>query len=390
MSGKKTLQQMQEELEAKQEAERRATMGVGRFRNGPTALSRVFANRPQDRVVVDVFETGRVQQPPTVFPRPKSVVVNATSRPLTCGTISGHIARARAAEEECSKQVKFFRLLETKYGAVKGNDYSYEEAMMRYHNDKDVKMKEKMKQLEAEQRREDRFRELNDDWDKATAVASRFPTREQKVVYAHPRGSQQEQQQQYEQQAQQEKDFKEYWQREQDHARAYAHAHAHSQYEPPRQNYARGGPSPPRQRPASPKKRTPTSPRSILIEQYPIPHTRREAIAVMGLPSHPEPTDREIKLAFNAQALRLHPDKNAHNSVEAAVRFDQLHHAYKLLRKQAGGGRGRGHGNRGRHRSRYGRASRASRYRRKTHHRRHSIKIYKKKSKNNTTTRKHK
>ena len=162
-------------------------------------------------------------------------------------------------------------------------------------------------------------------------------------------------------------------------ARAYAHAHA--QYEPPRQNYARGGPSPPRQRPASPKKRTPTSPRSIFVEQYPIPHTRREAIAVMGLPSHTEPTDREIKLAFNAQALRLHPDKNAHNPVEAAVRFDQLHHAYKLLRKQGGGGGGRKRGTKGTRKSRHRRASRASRYRRKTHRRRHSVKIHKKNSK---------
>ena len=371
----KSLKQMEAEIVAareKQEAERR---GIGRFPNGPTALSHVFANRPQYREVVDVFETERVQQPPTVFPRPKSVVVHGFKPPITCGTVSGHIARARAAEEECSKQVKFFRLLETKYGAVKGNDYSYGEAMMRYHNDKDVKMREKMKQLEADQRREDRFRELNDDWSKATAAAAaQFPRREQKVVYAQPRGMRQD-----EEQAQQETDFKEYWQREQDHARAYAHAHA--QYEPPRQNYARGGPSPPRQRPASPKKRTPTSPRSIFVEQYPIPHTRREAIAVMGLPSHPEPTDREIKLAFNAQALRLHPDKNAHNPVEAAVRFDQLHHAYKLLRKQGGGGRGRRRGTKGKRKSRHGRASRASMYRRKTHRRRHSVKIHKKNSK---------
>ena len=385
MSGEKpkSLKQMEEEIIAareQQEAERRASMGIGRFANGPTALSHVLANRPQDREVVDVFETGRVQQHPTVFPRPKSVVVHGFTPPITCGTVSGHIARARAAEEECSKQVKFFRLLETKYGAVKGNEYSYGEAMMRYHNDKDVKMREKMKQLEAEQRREDRFRELNDNWSKATAAAAaQFPMREQKVVYAQPRGMQQD-----EQQAQQEKDFKEYWQREQDRARAYAyaHAHAHSQYDPPPgHNYARGGPSPPRQRPASPKKRTPTSPRSILIEQYPIPHTRREAIAVMGLPSHPEPTSREIKLAFNAQALKLHPDKNAHNPVEAAVRFDQLHHAYKLLRKQGGGGRGRRRGTKGKRKSRHGRASRASRYRRKTHHRRHSVKIHKKNSK---------
>ena len=371
---KKSLKQMEEEIIAareKQEAERR---GIGRFPNGPTALSRFLANRPQDREVVYELETGRMQQPPTVFPRPKSVVVHGFTPPITCGTVSGHIARARAAEEECSKQVKFFRLLETKYGAVKGNEYSYGEAMMRYHNDKDVKMREKMKQQEADQRREDRFRELNDGWSKAdAAAAAQFPRREQKVVYAQPRGMRQD-----EEQAQQEKDFKEYWQREQDRARAYAHAHA--QYEPPRQ------------RPASPKKRTPTSPRSILIEQYPIPHTRREAIAVMGLPSHPEPTDREIKLAFNAQALRLHPDKNAHNPVEAAVRFDQLHHAYKLLRKQGGGGRGRRRGTKGKRKSRHGRASRASRasrYRRKTHRRRHSVKIHKKTLKNNTT-RKHK
>ena len=370
---KKSLREMEEEIIAareKQEAERRASEGIGRF-SGATALSRAFANRQQAR---EELVTGRMQQPPTVFPRPKSVVVHGFTPPITCGTVSGHIARARAAEEECSKQVKFFRLLETKYGAVKGNEYSYGEAMMRYHNDKDVKMKEKMKQLEAEQRREDRFRELNDGWSKADAAAAQFPRREQKVVYAQPRGMQQD-----EEQAQQEKGFKEYWQREQDRARAYAHAHA--QYEPPRQNYARGGPSPPRQRPASPKKRTPTSPRSIFVEQYPIPHTRREAIAVMGLPSHTEPTDREIKLAFNAQALRLHPDKNAHNPVEAAVRFDQLHHAYKLLRKQGGGGGGRKRGTKGTRKSRHRRASRASRYRRKTHRRRHSVKIHKKNSK---------
>ena len=212
MSGKKpkSLKDMEAEIleaRAKQEAERRASMGIGRFANGPTALSHVLANRPQDREVVDVFETGRVQQHPTVFPRPKSVVVHGFTPPITCGTVSGHIARARAAEEECSKQVKFFRLLETKYGAVKGNEYSYGEAMMRYHNDKDVKMREKMKQLEAEQRREDRFRELNDNWSKATAAAAaQFPMREQKVVYAQPRGMQQD-----EQQAQQEKGFKEYY-----------------------------------------------------------------------------------------------------------------------------------------------------------------------------------
>ena len=91
--------------------------------------------------------------------------------------------------------------------------------------------------------------------------------------------------------------------------------------------YARSGPA---QEPQ-------LSPRSKLSRRYPSPNTERDALAILQFDPRSNPTQREIKRAFNRMAILLHPDKNLDNPDEASVLFKQVHSAYKLLQPQAGG-----------------------------------------------------
>ena len=134
---------------------------------------------------------------------------------------------------------------------------------------------------------------------------------EREDSYWQQRQQQQQQRQQQQQHHQQ--------QQQQQQQRSYAH-----------QGYARGGPAEEPQ----------LSPRSKLSRRYPSPKTKRDALAILEFDPRGDPTQREIKKAFNKMAIRLHPDKNMDKPDEASVLFKQVHSAYKLLRPQGGGGGG--------------------------------------------------
>eukprot|EP00929_Paragymnodinium_shiwhaense_P003753 TRINITY_DN104385_c0_g1_i1.p1 TRINITY_DN104385_c0_g1~~TRINITY_DN104385_c0_g1_i1.p1 ORF type:complete len:319 (+),score=83.01 TRINITY_DN104385_c0_g1_i1:109-1065(+) len=55
----------------------------------------------------------------------------------------------------------------------------------------------------------------------------------------------------------------------------------------------------------------------------------RNAYAILGV--QPHATTDEIRKAYKEQALRHHPDKNAGNEAEAAIRFKQVAEAYAIL-----------------------------------------------------------
>jgi hypothetical protein len=94
------------------------------------------------------------------------------------------------------------------------------------------------------------------------------------------------------------------------------------------------GPGPAPERPKSPK--SPKSPRS----KYPAPTSKKAAFAILGIP--PSSTEAEISKAYRKMALKLHPDKNLDNLIEAEEQFKQLQAAHDMIKKSGQmGGRNR-------------------------------------------------
>ncbi|PMD19943.1 heat shock protein DnaJ, partial [Hyaloscypha hepaticicola] len=52
--------------------------------------------------------------------------------------------------------------------------------------------------------------------------------------------------------------------------------------------------------------------------------------ATLGLNAEPKPSPEEIRKAYRARALELHPDKNPSDS-DARARFQHLSKAYEAL-----------------------------------------------------------
>lgn len=94
------------------------------------------------------------------------------------------------------------------------------------------------------------------------------------------------------------------------------------------QRHREHGPGPASERPKSPH------------SKYPVPTNKKAAFAFLGIP--PSSTEAEISKAYRKMALKLHPDKNIHNLIEAEEQFKQLQAAFDMIKKQGQmGGRNR-------------------------------------------------
>jgi hypothetical protein len=100
------------------------------------------------------------------------------------------------------------------------------------------------------------------------------------------------------------------------------------------QRHHERGPGPvPAPGPAPERPKSPKSPRS----KYSAPKTKKAAFDFLGIP--PSSTEAEINKAYRKMALKLHPDKNLHNLIEAEEQFKQLQSAIDMIKKpgQMGG-----------------------------------------------------
>ena len=219
--------------------------------------------------------------------------------PLTAsGVMSATLEKPRAADRARERQRKFYSMLEQRYGARKGNDLSYVQAMERYHADKDMKEREKMSQSAREKQERERI--------KREKQERNHREKEEEEAYIRSR----------EREIEQERQWREHMRQQQQYHQSHARAHAQ----------------------AGPAEEPQLSPRSRLTRRHPSPISKRDALVIMEFDPRYAPTSREIKERFNEMALRLHPDKNLDNPDESSILFKQLHKAYKLLKKQGGGG----------------------------------------------------
>ena len=262
---KKTLKEMEDEIIAQRQAQ---LSGVSPFARADEIRRQRESQAPRRFYVAteaDLERRRMMQQPQKPVTQPVGSV----------GSISATLLRARQVRAENEKQIKFFSLLEEKYGAIRGNDASYLAAMDRYYNDKERKKREAELKTSFEKQEELRRQQEWEQWQKYQQ-------------------QQQQQQQKYQQ-----------------------------------QSYARGGPVPEPQ----------SSPRSRNPSRFPSPQSRADALAVMDFKPGSNPTAAEIKKAYYKKALLLHPDKNLDNPEEAGIKFKQLHSAFKFLNNQGGGTR---------------------------------------------------
>ena len=218
--------------------------------------------------------------------------------PLTAsGVMSATLEKPRAADRARERQRKFYSMLEQRYGARKGNDLSYVQAMERYHADKDMKEREKMSQSAREKQERERI--------KREKQERNHREKEEEEAYIRSR----------EREIEQERQWREHMRQQQQYHQSHARAHAQ----------------------AGPAEEPQLSPRSRLTRRHPSPISKRDALVIMEFDPRYAPTSREIKEKFNEMALRLHPDKNLDNPDESSILFKQLYKAYKLLKKQGGG-----------------------------------------------------
>ena len=299
---------------------------TGFSKNAGTGLRQDIESRGTQLVLAD---QARMRQEP--YREPDRTLVPYGSAPATYGMISTTLARHRARHAAYEKQLKFYTLLETKYGAVKGNERSYLEALERYHNDKERKEEEKMRQSAIEKRETERKKREKDE--------RKRRAKEQQEEYIRAQEQEIERQRQEnirrEQMRQRQQEREDSYRRQQ-YQQQYQQQHQYQYQEPnyqehPRpqsqQGYPRGGPAEEPQ----------LSPRSKLSRRHPSPKTKQDALSILQFDPRGNPSQREIKTAFNKMAMRLHPDKNLDNPDEASVLFKQVHSAYKLLKPQAGG-----------------------------------------------------
>lgn len=330
---KKTIREMEEELMAQQQARTVQVSPFARAAQIQYERSRIMPTQFREATAADL-ERIRLQQQPQ--PRSRSPLRGP-------GMISATLARPRAVERAREMQAKFYSMLEQQYGAKKGNERSYLEAMERYHNDKERKQREhatksarEREEIEHRKREKIERERLRREEEEFTSEQQRRMRQQQEYIR-----QQQQQQRQQEQSWQQQQSQRQQYQQQQSHAQGHARA-AHAEQ--------------------------PDSPRSMLARRYPTPQSRQDALIVLEIDPRSAPTAREIKEAFNKRALQLHPDKNLGNPEEASVKFKQVHTAYKLLRRQGGGSRRIKYTRRlrlktkhHRHRPRHGKACKSSR-----------------------------
>lgn len=306
MSGrKKSLKEMEQELEAQRESEKRERLGIGRFSGTPSALSQSLASRQFRELTPAGMERREAMNQP---------YQSHIAQPVHSG-ISSALLLSRMNTDAIEKQARFFALLESKYGAIKGNDKSYEDAINRHLDDEEAMHLESQQRMETQKQRSDHFKGVQEKLKK-----EREELRPMQQVYnalfqrnyKSQSGSREEQEKQERQQRYEEEHRRrqqEQWEDMQRAQREWEH------YQRQQHSYARGGPT---QEPPPPSGKRPKM-------------QRNKALAFMGIDPRMAPTARDIKLAFNRRSLQLHPDKNVGNGEKTANKFKRMRKAFNSL-----------------------------------------------------------
>ena len=311
MSGKKqkSLKEMEDELEAQRERERVERLGIGRFSGSPSSLTQSLAGRQFHELTPARMERREAMNQP---------YHSHIAAPVQSGISSG-LLLSRMNREAIEKQARFFALLESKYGAIKGNDKSYEDAINRYLDDEEAMHLASQQRMETQRQRAEHFKGVEE---KLKTEREGFRPMQQiynalfQRNYQSQTGSRKEQEEQERQQRYEEQERQRQQEQWEDMQRAQREweQYQRQQHEQHQHSYARGGPA---QEPRSSGKRSKMQ--------------RNKALAFMGIDPRSAPTAREIKMAFNKRSLQLHPDKNLHNKEKAANKFKRMRKAFNSL-----------------------------------------------------------
>jgi hypothetical protein len=310
MSGrKKSLKEMEEELESQRESEIRERLGIGRFSGKPSALSQSLANRQFRQLTPAGMERREAMKQP---------YQSHIAEPVRSG-ISSALLLSRMNTEAIEKQARFFALLESKYGAIKGNDKSYEDAINRHLDDEEAMHLESQERMETQKQRSDYFKGVQE---KLKKEREGFRPMQQvynalfQRNYKSQSVSREEQEEQERQRLYEEEHRRRQQEQWEDMQRAQREWEQYQRQQQGRQqhSYAHGGPA---QEPPPSGKRPKMQ--------------RNKALAFMGIDPRSAPTARDIKLAFNRRLLQLHPDKNLGNGEKTASKFKRMRKAYNSL-----------------------------------------------------------
>jgi 5-methylcytosine-specific restriction endonuclease McrA len=312
MSGRKqkSLKEMEEELESQRESARVERLGIGRFSGSPSSLNQSLAGRQFHELTPDRMERREAMNQP---------YQSHIAAPVQSG-ISSALLLSRMNTEAIEKQARFFALLESKYGAIKGNDKSYEDAINRHLDDEEAMHLESQERMETQKQRSDHFKGVQE---KLKKEREGFRPMQQvynalfQRNYKGQSGSREEQEAQERQQRYEEEHRRRQQEQWEDMQRAQREWEQYQRQQQGRQqhSYAHGGPA---QEPPPPSGKRPKM-------------QRNKALAFMGIDPRTAPTARDIKLAFNRRLLQLHPDKNLGNGEKTASKFKRMRKAYNSL-----------------------------------------------------------
>ena len=301
-----SLRRQEEALEAARNASRIESLGIGRFSGSSTPLSESLAARQFHQLTPARMERrAEMNQPYQPY----------IAEPVQSGITSG-LLLSQLNREAIEKQARFFALLESKYGAIKGNDNSYEQAINRYHDDEEAMLLANQQMMELQSQRSERFKKM-DERLKTERESLRPMQQLHSTLFQHNYqdrlGSQRREQEAEESRRQQSQ-----WEEMHSNQREWEQyqRQQHQQQQQQQRSYARGGPA---QEPPRPGKRP----------KMPI----NKALTFMGIDPRSTPTARDLKMAFNRRALALHPDKNLHDQVKAANKFKRMRKAFNVAMK---------------------------------------------------------
>jgi len=305
-----SLKEMEEALEAERERKRLEELGAGRFSGSLSALSQSLAGRQFHELTPARMERREEMSKP---------YQSHIAAPVQSG-ISSALLLSRMNTEAIEKQARFFALLESKYGAIKGNDKSYEDAINRYLDDEEVMHLANQQRMDTQRQRAEHFKGVEEKL-KTEREGFRplqglynalFQRNYQSQTGSRKEQEEQERQRQYEEEERRRK--QEQWEDMQRAQREWEQYQRQQQQGRQQHSYARGGPA---QEPPSSGKRSKMQ--------------RNKALAFMGIDPRSAPTARDIKLAFNKRSLQLHPDKNLRNKEKAANKFKRMRKAFNSL-----------------------------------------------------------